>query len=126
MLDVDIRKDLRCGTNAPAIAQGVVGIAFDQALVGQHRAGVHVDANKGPVANGAQRQRGAGVVAQDVEADGKFDRIADRATGGGHGGDGLGGDAAPGERHVAEVLDEEGVRAAALVSMGIIHGQLNH
>ena len=126
VLDVDIGEDLRLRTNALPIAQGVIGVAFDQPLVGQHRAGVDVDADERAAADGAQRQRGAGVVAQDVEADGEVHGLADGAAGGGHGGDGLGGDAALGEGHIAEVLDEEGVGAAALVGAGVVHGELDH
>jgi hypothetical protein len=86
---------------------------------------VDVNTNEGAATDGAQRQRGACVVAQDVEADGEFHGLAYRPPGGGHRGDDFGSDVALGEGDVAEVLDEERMGASALIGASIVHGELD-
>ena len=97
-------------------------ISVDQPLVGEHRAAVDIHADETAAARGAQGKGGAGVIAQDVKADGQGDGLADGATNRGHGGDGFGADGGFGERDVAEVLDEDRVCAALLVGAGIGDG----
>jgi len=124
VFDVDIGEDLRAGTNGLAIAQGVEGVTLDDALVGEHRAAVDIDANKTAIAGSAQGKRGAGVIAQNIETDGQRDGLTDSATNRGHGGDGFGADGRFGERHIAKVFDEHRVRAPLGVSPGIGNGAL--
>ena len=116
---MNVRKNLRGGREARSFAERVVGVAFDDALVREHRAAVDVDAEKIATTSSAQGERGAGVVAEDVVADGQFHRRAHGATGGGHRGESFGRDAGFGERHVAEIFNDEAVRAAAFVGDGI-------
>jgi hypothetical protein len=91
-------------------------------LIGEHRAGVDVNADEASVAPGTKRKRGTGVVAQNVEADREFDCSANGAAGGGHCRDSFGSDVCFGERDIAEVFNEEGVSAAAFVCAGIGNG----
>jgi hypothetical protein len=122
MFDQDIGKDFGLRTELLPVAESVVGIAFDETLVGEHCAGVDVYADEGSVAGGTKSERSAGIVAQDVEADGQFDCCANGATGGGHRGDGFGSDVCPGERNIAEIFDEQGMCAAAFVGAGVGNG----
>ena len=69
MFDVDVGQDLRAGTHTFAVAERFVGVAFDETLVGEHGAGVDVYADEISGAGGAQGECGAGVVAEDVEAE---------------------------------------------------------
>jgi hypothetical protein len=122
MFHEDVRKDLSLGTELMAVSECVVGIAFDQTLVGEHCAGVNVDADEASAARGTKRQRSAGVVAKDVEADGQLDRGANGTAGGSHRGDGFVSDVCFGKRNVTEVFDEKRVSTSAFVAVGISNG----
>jgi len=122
VFDVDVRKDLRVGTDVAAKAERMEGIALDDSLVGEHRAAMDVHADEFTAASRAQRQRGAGIVAQDIETDGQRNRLAHGATNGRHGSNGFGANRAFSEGNVAEVLDENRMRAALLVSLGVGDG----
>ena len=92
MFDEDVGKDTRLGANLLSITECIVGGSFYQALIGEHCAGVDVDANERSITSGTKCKRSAGVIAEDVEADRKFDCSADGAAGGSHGRDSFGSD----------------------------------
>jgi hypothetical protein len=119
MFDKDIGKDLSLRTELPPVAQSVMGITFDEALIGKHCARVNVNAKEASVAGGTKGESSVGVVAEDVEADWKFHCSANCAASGCHGGYGFGSDVCFCERNVAEVFDEKPVNAAAFVGPGI-------
>jgi hypothetical protein len=122
VFDKDIGKDFSLRTKLLAVPQGVVGIAFDEALIGEHCASVNVDADETSIASDTKGESRPGIVAEDVEADREFDCGANGAANGGHGGDGFGSDVCFGERNIAEVFDEERVSAAAYVGLGVGNG----
>jgi hypothetical protein len=126
VLDQEIGKDLSLRTELPPAAEGVVGIAFDEALIGNHSTGVNVDADEASVAGGTKSDGGAGIVAEDVEANGQFDFGANGATGGSRGGDSFGSDVCFSERNVTEIFDENRVSAAAFVGLGISDGSRDY
>ena len=122
MLNEDIRKDFDLRTESLPAAEGVVGVAFDQALIGQHGASVDIDADETTVACRAKGECSAGIVAEDIEADGQIYCGANGATRGGHGGHGLGSDVCFRERNVTEIFDEERVSTSAFVGVGVSNG----
>ena len=69
MFDKDVSKDLSLGTELLPIPQGLVGVTFDDALIGEHCAGVDVDADETSIARGAKSEGSASIVAQYVETD---------------------------------------------------------
>jgi hypothetical protein len=83
---------------------------------------VDVDTDEGSIAGGAKSERSAGIVAQDIKADGQFDCSANGAAGGSHCSDRLGSDACFRERNIAEVFDEEGMGTPAFVGAGVGNG----
>lgn len=119
VLHEDIGKDFDLRTELAPAAKGVVGIAFNEPLIGEHCAGVNVDADETSVACGTKGERCARIVAEDVEADGQFDCGANGATGGSHSSDSFGSDVCFGEWNVTEVFDEKRVSAAAFVGLGV-------
>ena len=72
MLHMNIGKDSRAGADAVAIADGVECVAFNQALVREHRAGVDINADEITAAGSAEGERSLGVIAQDIEPEGNF------------------------------------------------------
>ena len=125
VFDVNVGEDFHVGAQALSFAQGFMSFALNQSLVGQHGSAVHVDPDEGAFAGRAKSERGAGVVAQDVEAEGDFDRLSQGVSGAGHGGDRLGPHGAFGEGRVAEVLDDDGVRSALLVGLCVGEGRVD-
>jgi hypothetical protein len=119
VFDEDISKDFGLRTQLLSIPQCVVCIPFDETLIGEHRATVHVDADEGPLAGGTKRECSPCIVAEDVEADWKFDGSADGASGGSHGGNSFGADVCFGERDIAEIFDEERMGAAPFICAGV-------
>lgn len=125
VLDVNVGENLRVRRNSPAIAQSVEGIALDDSLISDHRAAEDIHTNETSAARRAKGQRGAGIVAKDIEADGDLHSVADGAADCGHRGDGFGADGRFRERCVAKIFDEDSVRAALFVSLGIGDGGLD-
>jgi hypothetical protein len=70
----------------------------------------------------AQRECGAGIIAQNVEADGQVDCGANGSARGGHGSDGFGANICFCKRDVAEVFDKNRMTASGLVCPGIGNG----
>ena len=119
VFDVDIRKQERFRANPLPIANRVKRVAFDDALVRQHRPGMDVDAHKTSAARSAQGEGGMGVIAQNIETDGNTNRRTDGRTRDGHGRHSFGTDIAFGEWRVSKVFDDYCVDAATCVSPGI-------
>src|SRR5260370_34751542 len=94
-------------------------MAFDETLIGEHCAGVDIDADEGSVAGGTKSERSSSIVAQDVEADGQFDCGANGAASGGHRGDGFRSDVRLSVRNIAEIFDEEAMSTAPFVGAGV-------
>jgi hypothetical protein len=88
-------------------------------LIGQHRAGVNVDANKIAIASRRQSQRGMSIVAQDIETDRQLDGIANRASGHRHARNRFRSNGRFCERHIAEIFDDDRVRAAFFIGMRV-------
>jgi hypothetical protein len=126
VLNQDIGKDLSLRTELPPAAEGVVGIAFDEALIREHGTSVDIDADETTVARRAKGECSAGIVAQNVEANRQLDCGANGPTGGSHGGDGFGSDICFGERNVSEVFDEKRVSAAPFVGLGVGDGNRDY
>ena len=113
VLAADVGEDRDVDAEQAPVAERAVRVGLDDALVGQHRARVDVDADELGADRGGHGQRRARVVLQDVHAQvrsrqrlphlGGYD--AHRRHRGGL-------DAAGGERRIAEILDEDGVDAA--------------
>jgi hypothetical protein len=119
VFDKDVCKDLGLRTELLPISKSVMGVPFDDTLIGEHCAGVDVDTNKASIAGGTKGKRGTSIVAEDVEANGKFSRGANRAAGDSHRRDGFGSDVSFGKGNVAEIFNEEGVSTAAFVGASI-------
>ena len=113
VLAADVGEDRDVHAEQAAVAQRVVGVGMDHPLVGEHRAGVDVDADERRTDRGGDGQRRARVVLQHVDPEGRG-RVGAPDLGGhdAHGGDGRRLDAAGGEGRVAEVLDEQRVDPA--------------
>ena len=81
-------------------------------LVRDHRARVDVDADEARPHRRGHREGGQRVGAQDVDAEREGDGAADLHRHRGHRGHARGVYSPRGERHVAEILDEESVDTA--------------
>src|SRR5947199_322956 len=112
MFDVHIGENFGFRTKALAIAKGLESVAFNQALVSEHGARVHVHANETAMAGGTKCQGAARVVAENVETHRQLHGLSYGGASNGHGGDGFGRDARPGERNITEVFEHKGVNAA--------------
>ena len=119
MLDEQIGPDLDADAPGGALAQQVGRRAFDQPLVGQHRAGEHVDANELRLGGGGSGECGACVVAQHVDAEREVAQRPDRAGGRGQRRDRLGPDRGAVEGLVAVILDEDALESAFQIGLGI-------
>src|SRR5580765_1168684 len=84
---------------------------------------MNVHSNKTSTASRAQGQCGASVVAENIEPDRQFNRIADRASGDSHRGERFRTDRAFREGYVAEIFDEQRIGTAAFVSARVIHSE---
>jgi hypothetical protein len=91
-------------------------------LIGHHRARVDVDADELRAHRRRHRERGLRIGAQDIDAEGQRDGAADLGRHRGHGRHARGVHAPGGERHVAEVLHEEGVDAAVREGLRVGEG----
>jgi hypothetical protein len=98
-----------------------VGARGENALIGHHRARVDVDANEACPHRRGHREGGQRIGTQDVDAERQRDGAADLRRHRGHRGHARGVHSPGGERHVAEILDEESVDAA--VGEGLRVGQ---
>ncbi|MDB6064676.1 MAG: hypothetical protein JWR26_884 [Pedosphaera sp.] len=125
VFDMDIGKNLYFGGDGLTIAQSVEGISLNQALIGQHGAAVDIDTDKTAAAGCAQGERGACIVAQDIEPDRYFDGLPHRAADRGHGRHCFGADGGFRKRHIAKILDEDRMRAALLISSRIPDSSLD-
>ena len=92
-------------------AECVRRLAFDDPLVSDHCANVDVDADERCASRRTDRQRGAGVVPQSVDAEAQTKAAACFADDARHGGDRLGIDMLA-ERTIAEILEYDAVTAA--------------
>jgi hypothetical protein len=126
VFDKDVGKDLSFWTKPLAVAEGIVGITFDKALIGKHCAGVHIDADEASVAGGTKGESSTGVVAKDVEANGQFHCGANGAAGGSHGSHRFGSDICFCERNIAKIFDEERMSAAAFIGVGVGDGSRDY
>ncbi len=115
MFDVDVGKDKGAGTNPLAITQGLISIAFDETLIGEHGTGVDIDANETALAGGAQSQGGRGIIAQNVETNWEFRLLAYGVASDGHGRNGFRADLSFRKRDITKVFNEKRVCAAALI-----------
>src|SRR5262245_50954309 len=122
MFDEDIGKDFGLRTELLSVPESIVRVAFNEALIGKHCAGVDVDTNEGSVAGCTECEGGAGIIAQNVKADGQFDCGTNGAAGASHRSDRFGSDACFRERNIAEVFDEEGMDTAPSVGMCVGDG----
>ena len=105
------------------VAQRVVRIGVHEALIGQHGAGMDVDADEAGADRARHRQRGARVVLQHVDAKrGRGQGAADRTRHHGEAGHGGRLHAAGRKRRVAVVLDEHGVHAVLDQRAGVVDG----
>ena len=68
VLHVHIGKNGHGRANPFTVSHGFVRVALDDALIGEHRAGMDVDADEAAAARRAQCQRGAGIVAENIES----------------------------------------------------------
>jgi hypothetical protein len=100
------------GAERAAQGERLGGLALDHALVGDHRAGVHVDAHEREPACRGDPERGTDVVAQHVDAERELRGAPDLGAGGGERRHDLRRDRGEAERRVAEVLDDRPVQAA--------------
>jgi hypothetical protein len=126
VLHENVCKDIGLRTELAPAAKCVVRIAFDEALIREHCAGVNVDPDEAAVACRTKSERCARIVAKDIEANRQFDCRANGAAGGGHGGNGFGSNVCPGERNVTEVLDKNRVSAAAFVGLCVGDGRCDY
>ena len=120
VLAADVGEDRHVGAEQAPVAERAVRVGLHDALVGEHRAGVDVDADEFGADRGGDGQRRARVVLQHVHAErGSRQRSAD--LGGDHADGRHGGrlDAPGRERRVAEVLDEHRVHAALDEGVGV-------
>ena len=118
VLDVHVGADRdRLGTELLAVAQRVVGFAFEQALVARVDTGVHVDADEVESECRSNADRGARVVAQTVDTDEQAGLVLARARDAAHRSHDVRietrASRAFGKRNRTEVLDEDRVAAAS-------------
>lgn len=124
VFDEDVREEPEViGAEALAVPQGRGRFAFDEALIGDVRADVDVDAHERRARRRGDAQRGERIVAEAVHADGQPRGSDDRLHQHGHGGDLVRGEAvtfAPlEERRGAEVLDDDRRHAARAEGLGV-------
>ena len=101
------------GLEGGAVAEGLGGLALDQALVGDVGVGPLVDADEAGAGGGGDGEGGDGGVGEDVDAEGDVEGWRDAVGDDGEAGGGLGADVAGlAEGDVAVVLDDEAVHAA--------------
>ena len=126
VLYVDVRQDERVRAKRPAKAKHGVRVPLDDSLVGQHRARKHIDADeRAPVGSG-QPKTSPGVVPKDVETDRQPDGGANSRGDSSHASHRFRTHAPLGERHIAEVLDLDGIRASLFKSARVRHGALQN
>ena len=119
------QRDLRA--HRSAFAQGGVGITLDDALVGNECAGQDVRAHEDGTRDHCDRDGGAGVRAQDVDANGerRRNRVSHGSRRHGHRGDRHRFHAAWRERGIAEVLDDDAVDARFGQDTSVLAGPIN-
>ena len=126
VFDMDVGKNLRTGCNGFSVTQRVVGVAFDQSLVREHRTTVDVDPDEITAAHRTERKSRTGVIAKNIEAEWQRDRGTYRTACGRHGGNRFRCHGGFGERHIAEVLDEHGMSTPTFIRDSIRHRQLQN
>jgi hypothetical protein len=114
VFDRHVRQEIDVRVDALAEPHRLVGPPFDDALVGEARPDVGVDADEGGARGRRHRERGHGVVPEDVDPDRDVDRLPDGPGRGGHLRDDVRGHLIGIERRVAEVLHQDGVDATGV------------
>jgi hypothetical protein len=113
VLAAHVGDDRHVDAEESAVAQRAVGVGLDDALIGEHCARVHVDADELGADSRGDAQGRPRVVLQHVEAQARARKLAPNLGGhDAHGRHGGGLDAAGREGRVAEILDQERVDAA--------------
>jgi len=128
VLDVHVAEEGDAlGAERAAEAQGLVGAALDQALIGDARAGVDVDPDEARARRDGDGQRGLGVVAEHVDPQrdpGRRGAHGERR--GRHRGHGDRRDAARLEGRVAEVLHHDALEAGLREEPRVGRGRGEH
>ncbi len=119
-LHVGEEGDLR--SEEATVAKGVVSPRGENALIGDHRTRVHVDADEARAHRHRDGECGQRVGAQGVDAERQRDGAADLGRHRGHGGHARRVHAPGREGNVTEVFDEEGVDAAVREGLRIGEG----
>ncbi len=119
VLDEDIGPDLCLALEQRTVAECFVSAAFDDTLIGHHRADMHVDANEGSTGCRRDTECCTGIVAQDVDPNRQSGRHADRLDDDCHERDDMRLDTVFPEWSISEVLDDEGVGTPFPVGFGV-------
>lgn len=125
MLDLDIGEDRAGRVEIEAVAVGEVGLALEDALIGEDSTGVDIDADKGGLGGGGDRESSKGVIAEDVDAEprrggeGGREGALDRDDHASHRGDGVGRNAVRVEGGIAKVFDDHRVKSSVCQGQGI-------
>jgi hypothetical protein len=110
-----------------ATAQELGRAALDDALIGQHRAGEHVDSDEARADRDGDAEGAETVVPQSVDAQGQRRRGLPNGPGApGQRGDGLRRQVVLEERRVVEVLDHDGVEAGLREHPRVGSGGVGH
>src|ERR1043166_3447860 len=123
---MDVGEDFRAWTNCLFVSKRVEGVAFDEALVRKHCAGMDINANEAAATCGAEPQGRACIVTEDIEPERQLNGSLDCAPRRGHCSNCGGTNSSFCEWHVAKILNDERVSATALVGARIVDGELDN
>lgn len=127
MFHMDIGEHFHMGVEPLPIHQDFTSFAGDDPLIRDHRSDPNVDPNERSSGGGRNRHGRAGVVAQDIDAEGcRWTRTFDGVDDVRHGGDGPRVYVVALERGVSKVFDEDGIHTPLDKMGGIFQSSLTH